>query len=107
MKNAGGAFGFALGSYDRAAPLTIDPGLLYSTMFGGVDADSVADMVRGADGSFYLAGSTSGPGFITGAQPYDLGDHSIRGTGVAVPGREDRCERPRPGLRDRPLGERL
>ena len=84
VKNAGGAFGFALGSYDRAAPLTIDPGLLYSTMFGGVDADSVADMVRGADGSFYLAGSTSGPGFLTGAQPYDLGDHSIRGMGVAV-----------------------
>ena len=33
--DAGGGYGFAVGAYDPRYPLVIDPGLDYSTLFGG------------------------------------------------------------------------
>ena len=34
-----GSIGFALGPYDRAIPLTVDPTIVYETDFSGADLD--------------------------------------------------------------------
>jgi PKD repeat protein len=47
-----GSVGFALGSYDAAAPLTIDPTIVYETTFNG--ATSGIDMVVDAAGNAYV-----------------------------------------------------
>ena len=50
---------FALGTYQQAEPLVIDPVLTYSTYFGGNDGDIAwAVAVNPVDGSMYVAGST-------------------------------------------------
>jgi hypothetical protein len=50
---------FAVGKYDRALPLVIDPVLGYSTYFGGTkDEIAWAVALNPADGSVYVAGQT-------------------------------------------------
>ena len=50
---------FALGAYDRSAPLVIDPVLTYSSYFGGDSGDTAwAIAVNPIDGSIYVAGQT-------------------------------------------------
>ena len=48
--------GFAVGAYDRTAPLTIDPVLRYSTVFGGVSEETINDIVLDASGNIYVTG---------------------------------------------------
>jgi hypothetical protein len=49
---------FALGAYDHAQPLTIDPVLSFSTFLAGNDADfAVATALDGA-GNLYVVGTT-------------------------------------------------
>ena len=57
---ANGAVGFSLGSYDRSAPLIIDPVLQYSTYLpdAGISAIAVDDA-----GDAYVAGTTSSSDF--------------------------------------------
>ena len=55
--------GFNLGSYDKSAPLVIDPGLSYSTYFGGGGSDQVSDIAVDAAGNAYITGVTSASGF--------------------------------------------
>ena len=50
---------FALGSYDPALPLIIDPGLDFAMYVGGADFDEVNAVHSDILGNIYLAGSTS------------------------------------------------
>ncbi|HXU83655.1 MAG TPA: SBBP repeat-containing protein, partial [Polyangia bacterium] len=67
----GGAFGFALGKYDPARPLVIDPTLVTTRRMGGSGEDWLHDMVMDATGNIYLTGSTDSTdlAFSTVAQP--------------------------------------
>jgi hypothetical protein len=63
--------GFRLGSYDRSAPLVIDPVLLFSTYLGGSDYDEVDGLAVDLDGNTYVGGrvySTDFPVTSGGAQ---------------------------------------
>src|SRR5580698_6167258 len=55
---ADGAFGFALGGYDRFLPLVIDPVLSYSTLLGGSGADAANALAVDSTGAVYVAGFT-------------------------------------------------
>ncbi len=55
--------GFAVGAYDRARPLVIDPVLLYASYVGGTRFDSGLDVAVDSDGNTYLAGQTTSPDF--------------------------------------------
>ena len=56
---AAGTVTFAIGQFDRAQPLVIDPVLSYSTYFGGNSGDKAwAIAVNPTDNSIYLAGQT-------------------------------------------------
>jgi uncharacterized protein (TIGR03437 family) len=55
----------AIGSYDPALPLIIDPELVYATYLGGSNLDFVAAVATGPNGDVYVAGSTSGPFPVT------------------------------------------
>lgn len=58
--------GFEIGAYDRAAPLTIDPVMRYSTVFGGVSEESINDIVLDSAGNIYVTGfSWDNEGFPT------------------------------------------
>jgi uncharacterized protein (TIGR03437 family) len=55
-----GELGFALGAYDREAPLVIDPVIEYATTFGnGASQPSLHDVKTTPDGSVILFGATS------------------------------------------------
>ena len=56
---ADGAFGFALGGYDRSLPLVIDPVLSYSTLLGGSGADAANALAVDSTGAAYVAGFTA------------------------------------------------
>jgi len=68
--------GFALGDYDRSAPLTIDPVLAYSTYFGGTSEENIHDIALDQAGNIYVTGRTQGlagfpttPGAFQSAKP--------------------------------------
>ena len=50
--------GFVVGAYDRTAPLTIDPILLYSTFFGGNSEETIYDIALDPAGNIYVTGRT-------------------------------------------------
>ncbi len=54
----GGVVRFALGRYDRARPLVIDPALSWATYFDFANADIGEGVAVDAAGNVYLAGST-------------------------------------------------
>jgi uncharacterized protein (TIGR03437 family) len=54
----GNRVSFRIGSYDRSLPLTIDPVMSYSTLFGGSGNDSAAGIAVDSSGSVYIAGTT-------------------------------------------------
>ena len=60
VKRSDGRIGFAVGPYDRARPLVIDPVLLYSTLIGGSGTDDAANAI---------AIDQSGNAYITGRPP--------------------------------------
>ena len=56
---------FAIGSYDHALPLVIDPVLSYATYFGGTLGEAAwAVAVNPNDGSIYIAGQTFSKQFL-------------------------------------------
>lgn len=58
-----GVVGLALGRYDHARPLVIDPVLAYSTYLGGTLDDEAAAIAVDAAGDAYVAGDASSPAF--------------------------------------------
>ena len=61
--------GFGVGEYDTARPLVIDPVLVYSTYFGGLDRDRVRSIDVDGSGNAYLTGETRSADFpIANAQ---------------------------------------
>jgi Beta-propeller repeat len=54
--------GFALGRYDHARPLLIDPVLVYSTYIGGGGSDDAAAAALDGSGRLYLVGTTTSSG---------------------------------------------
>ncbi|MCB0194515.1 MAG: SBBP repeat-containing protein [Anaerolineae bacterium] len=80
--------GFALGDYDPAYPLIIDPTLIYSTTFGGNSDDIAVDIATDNAGNIYLTGhtySTSFPGGGSGNAGYnDLFITKINAAGTAI-----------------------
>ncbi len=63
--NADGSVGFALGDYDRAQPLTIDPVLDFVTYIGGKKMDLGHGIVLDGSGNIYVAGETLSTGLLT------------------------------------------
>ncbi|WP_442855514.1 DUF7948 domain-containing protein [Delftia sp. ZNC0008] len=71
LNSQGDGYGFALGAYDRALPLVIDP-FLQSTYLGGSDYDILNALVVTPSGQVLVAGVTESsdfPGTAGGAQP--------------------------------------
>lgn len=68
--DADGIVRLRLGTYDRSAPLTIDPMIVLSRPFGGAAAD-VANRVKVVNGAVYLAGYTCSANFpiVNALQP--------------------------------------
>ncbi len=62
---------FALGPYDRARPLVIDPVLDYSTLVGGSRADGLNAVAVDSDGSAFAVGFTASPDYPTTSGAYD------------------------------------
>ena len=69
---SGLSYGFALAGYDKSRTLTIDPGLLYSTYLGGIDADYPAALAVDGSGNAYVGGQTKSASFPTTPGAYDL-----------------------------------
>jgi len=71
LNSQGDGYGFALGAYDRALPLVIDP-FLQSTYLGGSNYDVITALVVTPSGQVLVAGRTESsdfPGTAGGAQP--------------------------------------
>jgi uncharacterized repeat protein (TIGR02543 family) len=93
-----GSIGFALGKYDVAQPLMIDPTLDYSTYVGGVKDEGSFGVSVDASNNVYIAGSTESksPGnpdiFVVKLDPSQAGANQlvyetyIGGSGEEVPG---------------------
>ncbi|MCJ7588221.1 MAG: SBBP repeat-containing protein [Candidatus Aminicenantes bacterium] len=57
------SIGFALGAYDAAQPLEIDPTLDYSTYWGGAGCDGAYDLALDSSNNVYIAGTTNSQGY--------------------------------------------
>ena len=64
-RNADGSYGFALGSYDRAHELVIDPVLTLAQFMGGSSLDTAYAIGHDAHGFYYVAGITYSSDFPT------------------------------------------
>ncbi len=60
-----GSVGFALGAYDPALPLTIDPTLEYSSYLGGAGQDRLSAVALDAEGNIVVSGTTASSDFPT------------------------------------------
>jgi hypothetical protein len=69
---------FAVGRYDRSAPLVIDPALDYSTYLGGTNYELAYAVAVDSSGSAYVAGTTGSVDFPTTAGAFD---RSLSGAG--------------------------
>jgi hypothetical protein len=54
---------FAVGSYDRARPLVIDPVLVYSSFLGGSGLDTASGVAIDAAGNIWIGGTTTSTDF--------------------------------------------
>ncbi|MDQ6677201.1 MAG: SBBP repeat-containing protein [Acidobacteriota bacterium] len=70
---------FRVGSYDRAAPLVIDPVLVYSSFLGGTDTDEGHSVASDGAANMYLTGVT----FSTPAGDADVLVRKVSADGTA------------------------
>jgi len=73
------AIGFAVGSYDHAQTLVIDPVLVYSTYLGGDYFDPVQGITVDSSGNAYVVGYSSSYDF-----PVTPGAYNVNGCGAFV-----------------------
>lgn len=71
-----GQVGFALGTYNPAYPLVIDPTLLYSSYLGGSGSDLSYDLAVDNAGNIYLVGETTSTNFPTSPGAFDTSANS-------------------------------
>ena len=64
-------YGFAVGDYDPARELVIDPSLSYSTLLGGTSHEIASGIQVDAAGNAYVTGFTQSPNFPTTAGAFD------------------------------------
>jgi Beta-propeller repeat len=69
IRNTQYTVGFALGRYNVAYSLTIDPFLVYSAFVGGSKAEEGRDIAVDAQGNTYITGSTLSPDFPKAGPP--------------------------------------
>jgi hypothetical protein len=74
-----GAVGFALGPYDKAQPLIIDPVLSFSTLLGGTGFNAATAIAVDASGAAYIAGYTDSYNLLTAnpEQNYNAGGNEV------------------------------
>jgi uncharacterized repeat protein (TIGR01451 family) len=77
-----GDFGIAIGTYDSARPLMIDPTLVFSTYLGGADNDFCSHLAIDKFGSAYVTGCTASIDFPV-ANPFQA-QHNGSWTDVFV-----------------------
>lgn len=63
----------ALGAYDPALPLVVDPVLSFSTYYGGSGAEDATATAIDASGNLWIAGQTNSPNLTTTAGPIGPG----------------------------------
>jgi hypothetical protein len=56
---------FAIGDYDRALPLVIDPELSFSTYLGGTSAENAWDIATDSSGAVYICGDSLSANLLT------------------------------------------
>jgi hypothetical protein len=81
--------GFDVAPFDATRALVIDPVLTFSTLLGGISADSAQGVAVDASGNLYVAGS-SPAGFPTGTSAYQpdcAGDMDVFVAKLAADGR--------------------
>ncbi len=71
-----GRFGFAVPDWDRERPIVVDPGLVFSTLYGGRSIDGDARVGHLRDGTAVIAGRTTSNDLpvTAGSIPYRNGD---------------------------------
>ena len=76
---ADGAVGFALGPYDTARPLIIDPVMTYSTLVGSTGFNAATAIAVDAAGAAYIAGYTDSESLPTAnpAQNFNAGGNEV------------------------------
>ena len=77
---SGQQVGFELGSYNRRAPLVIDPVLTYSTYLGGTGGDAAYSVAVNSAGNAYVTGVTASVDFPVSAsifQDASAGDGDV------------------------------
>ena len=81
----GASYGFALGAgYDPARALVIDPGIAYSTLLGGTDADEGLAIAVDSHGDAYVAGRTLSADYPTTLGAFDTTRNGPYGTDAFV-----------------------
>ncbi len=68
-QGAATSLGFALGAYDPASPLIIDPSLVYSALIGGTGFEEGRDIAVDSSGNVYLTGTTLSTDFPNAGAP--------------------------------------
>jgi hypothetical protein len=87
---APGVFGFAIGEYNSAYPVCIDPELVYSTYLGGTNVDNGFAVAIDASGNAYVTGQTYSYNFpeVNSYQSYyngtDIFVSKLSGTGNSL-----------------------
>jgi hypothetical protein len=69
--NGSRSYGFAVGTYNQARPLVIDPGLEYSTFLGGGLSSTYGGLAVDGAGNAFVTGTTQSSTFPTTPGAYD------------------------------------
>jgi hypothetical protein len=78
----GNQVGIAVGNYNLAEPLIIDPVLIFSTFLGGSGYDLGSSIAVDAAGNAYVTGTTQSPSFPT-AHPLPAPNNALQGVQTA------------------------
>jgi len=75
---SGGVVSFTLAEHDPSRPVTIDPGIVFSTLIGGTEADEAMAIDVDDDGNIYLLSSSESQDFPTTPGAYITPENTSR-----------------------------